>query len=163
MSSEPARQRLDHLIPESAAGRDDVFFFGTLVHPEVLTAVLDRDLRAHETSPATLHAYRCERAALASYPVLVPDPAASVAGRLLHRPSRRDIRRVNHFEDEEYTATRVIVRSVLGRRPAWAFMALGGVAMMRPSGEPWQLDRWAEAHLHSYRLAIRQWMSNAPD
>lgn len=162
MSSEVSRQRLGLLIPEVAAGRDDVFFFGTLMHPEVLSAVLDRDLDAQETSPATLHAYRCERAALACYPVLVPDPAASVAGRLLHRPSRRDIRRINHFEDEEYTARRKTVQSAIGRCPAWVFMAVSGVAMMRPSGEPWHLDRWAEAHLEDYRQAIRRWMADAP-
>lgn len=150
------------LIPESADGREPVFFFGTLLHDVVLEAVLDRRVAAHETRPATLSGFRRERAALASYPVLVEDPAASVAGRILERPSRRCIRRINHFEDDEYRARRLTVISHGTPLDAWVFMPLEHVAMMRPSGEPWDLDSWATAHLDAYRRAIAHWMADAP-
>lgn len=151
------------LIPEAVAGRDDVFFFGTLIHLEVLAAVLDRPVAEHETSEATLHGFRRERAAAASYPVLVAAPGDRVTGRLLHRPSRRDIRRINHFEDDEYSARRLIVEAASGARAAWAFMGLAEVATMRPSGEPWHPGSWAEQHLAGYREAIRHWMRGAPE
>lgn len=151
------------LVPEEAAGRDDLFFFGTLMHLEVLKAVLAREVGPAETGGAVLMGYRRERAAEASYPVLVPDPRGAVEGLLLRRPSRRDIRRVNHFEDDEYEARHLPVTTRGGRRHAWVFMALEHVAMMRPSGEPWELERWAEAHLAGYHAAIRGWMANAPD
>jgi gamma-glutamylcyclotransferase (GGCT)/AIG2-like uncharacterized protein YtfP len=151
------------LIPTHAAGRDAIFFFGTLMHHEVLETVLDRPVTDHETSePAILEGWRRERAAAASYPVLVPDAAARVEGRLLHRPSERCILRINHFEDEEYRASRVTV--TVDRTPlrAWVFLPLDDVAMMRPSGEPWHLDHWVREHLDSYRPAIAHWMADAP-
>ena len=150
------------LIPASAAGRDHVFFFGTLMHEVVLEAVLDRPVEHHETMSARLHGYRRERAASASYPVLVGDPGGVVEGRLLQRPSARDIWRINHFEDDEYGATRLTVRAGGEHHSAWVFIALDHVETMRPSGEPWHLERWAAAHLESYREAIEHWMADAP-
>ncbi len=150
------------LIPDTAAGRDDVFFFGTLMHHEVLETVLDRRVVAHELQGATLSGFRRERAAAASYPVLVADPTARVAGRLLQRPSRRCIRRINHFEDDEYRAGRLTVWSEGTARDAWVFLPLDHVAMMRPSGEPWELESWADRHLAAYRRAIAHWMADAP-
>lgn len=159
----PTTTRYADLIPTHAAGRDSVFFFGTLMHQEVLETVLDRRVAEHETTePAILAGWRRERAAAASYPVLVPDPGAAVEGRLLHRPSERCILRINHFEDDEYRADRVTV--TVGRTPltAWVFLPLDHVAMMQPSGEPWHLDHWAEQHLDAYRHAIAHWMADAP-
>jgi gamma-glutamylcyclotransferase (GGCT)/AIG2-like uncharacterized protein YtfP len=151
------------LIPMHAARRDPVFFFGTLLHHEVLETVLDRSVADHEiTEPAILPGWRRERAAAASYPVLVPDAAARVEGRLLHGPSERCILRINHFEDEEYRASRVTVTADERELSAWVFLPLDHVAMMRPSGEPWHLDRWAHEHLDTYRHAIAHWMADAP-
>jgi hypothetical protein len=150
------------LIPASAAGRDHVFFFGTLMHVVVLETVLDRPVEHHETMPARLCGYRRERAASASYPVLVDDPRGVVEGRLLQRPSVRDIRRINHFEADEYRAVRLDVDAGRHRHQAWVFVALDDVEAMRPSGEPWDLERWAAAHLGAYRRAIEHWMADAP-
>jgi gamma-glutamylcyclotransferase (GGCT)/AIG2-like uncharacterized protein YtfP len=161
-ATSPSRPAYAGLIPETAAGRDAVFFFGTLMHAEVLARVLDRPVAANETAPAALTGFRRERALEASYPVLVDDPAAAVDGRLLHRPSRRDILRINHFEDEEYRAHRVTVIVGADRHPAWVFLALDDVAMMSPSGEPWHLEHWAAVHLDDYRVAIDGWMADAP-
>ena len=150
------------LVPPTAAGRDPIFFFGTLMHDAVLEAVLDRPVAAHETTAAVLRGYRRERAAAASYPVLVEDPMATVEGRLLHRPTYRCILRINHFEDDEYRACRLTVLAAGKPAAAWVFLPLDHVAMMQPSGEPWHLDHWARAHLDGYREAITGWMANAP-
>jgi gamma-glutamylcyclotransferase (GGCT)/AIG2-like uncharacterized protein YtfP len=150
------------LIPRSAAGREPIFFFGTLMHEAVLAAVLDRPVATHELAPAVLRGYRRERAAAASYPVLVEDPRSTVEGRLLHRPTERCILRINHFEDEEYRACRLKVQTADSLVTAWVFLPLDNVAMMRPSGEPWHLDHWAGQHLDAYRDAIDDWMADAP-
>ena len=154
-----------NLIPPHAAGRDSIFFFGTLMHHEVLETVLDRPVAEHETTESVmLEGWRRERAAAASYPVLVPDAGGKVDGRLLHRPSERCILRINHFENDEYRADRVTVAVAAGRirLTAWVFLPLENVAMMQPSGEPWHLDHWAEQHLDAYRHAIAHWMADAP-
>ena len=150
------------LIPPSAAGREPLFFFGTLMHDAVLEAVLDRPVAAHETTAAVLRGYRRERALAASYPVLVADARATVEGRLLHRPTRRCILRINHFEDDEYRACRLTVLAAGNPVAAWVFLPLDRVPMMRPSGEPWHLDHWAGQHLDAYQDAIDGWMADAP-
>lgn len=150
------------LIPATAADRDAVFFFGTLMHDEVLARVLDRLVAGHETAPAQLAGFRRERAASASYPVLVEEPEALVEGRLLHRPSRRDILRINHFEDDEYRAHRLTVVTGDMHTDAWVFLGLDDVAMMQPSGELWHLEHWADRHLDGYMIEIDGWMANAP-
>lgn len=148
------------LIPASAAGRDDVFLYGTLAHEEVLAAVRGRPTAPGELLPAILKGHRRERAAGASYPVLVADPSAEVAGLLLRRPGPDELRRLNRFEAEEYVAARVTV-TVGGRlREAWAYLALD---IMRPSGDLWDLDAWAARHLDDYLQRIDDWLEEAAD
>lgn len=151
------------LIPEAAADRDAIFFFGTLMHEQVLSAVLDRPMLPSAMTAATLAGFRRERAMAASYPVLVADPSSTIEGRLLSRPTLRDIRRINHFDDDEYEARQVIVETSNGVRLAWVFMVLDGVAMMRPSGEPWALEPWVRHHIDGYLEAVQGWMANAPE
>lgn len=159
MADALARAAPGGLIPLAAAGRDDVFVFGTLVHHEVLELVVDRSVAPGELVPAVLAGHRRETAAGASYPVLVADPVGAVDGRLLRRPSLRDIQRLNHYEADEYAAAQLVVTVAARPQPAWVFMALDHLV---PSGEPWDLERWAAAHLEQHRRRLARWMAEAP-
>lgn len=144
-------------IPLSAAWRDDVFFFGTLMHPDVLARVVDRAVPAEDLVPARLQGFRRVRAREASYPLLIETPNACVHGRLLRRPTRRDLLRINHFEDEEYEAR---LMKLAGSGQAWVFL---GLDALRPTDEPWDLDAWARAHMPSYLASVVDyWMASAP-
>ncbi|MEZ5905685.1 MAG: gamma-glutamylcyclotransferase family protein [Geminicoccaceae bacterium] len=159
MLDDPLQPADAGLIPVRAAGRADVFLYGTLAHDEVLAAVLGRPIVPGELAPAVLAGYRREAAIGASYPVLVADATAEVAGRLLRRPSLRELRRINHYEADEYLAEELPV-SVAGlQQPAWVFLAL---AAMVPSGRPWELEQWAAAHLPAFHQRIVVWMRDAP-
>lgn len=147
------------LIPAEAAGRDPIFFFGTLMHRAVLQAVLDRPVREREIETATLAGYRRVQALGAPYPVLVRDARSEVEGSLLIRPSLRDIRRINHFEDEEYHAMLLTICTSGGNQAAWVFLALETLAA---SGIAWDLDSWAELHLESFLGHVEKWMADAP-
>ncbi len=143
------------LIPPAAAGRDDVFLYGTLAHEAVLAAVRGRPAAPGELLPATLGGYRRERVLSTGYPTLVADPAAEVKGLLLRRPDPDELRRLNRFEAEEYAAARVTV-TVEGRtQEAWVYLALDA---MRPSGAPWDLETWAARHLADYLGRIDGWL-----
>lgn len=148
------------LIPASAAGRDDVFLYGTLAHEAVLAAVRGRPVAPGELVPATLTGYRREGALGASYPVLVVDPAAEVAGLLLRRPGADELRRLNHFEAEEYVAARVTVLVEERPRDAWVYLALD---VMQPSGRPWEVEAWAARHLADYLDRIDGWLRDLAD
>lgn len=147
------------LIPAEAAGRADVFLYGTLAHEEVLAAVLDRPVVPGELVPAVLAGYRREAALGVSYPVLVADPAAEVAGRLLRRPNLRELRRINHYEADEYLAEELPVSAGGLQQSAWVFLAL---AAMVPTGRAWELEEWSATHLPDFRQRIAAWMLDAP-
>ena len=145
------------MIPLAAAGREDVFFFGTLTHEAVLARVLDRPLGPGDRVPASLPGYRRVRAKEASYPVLVPAAGLAVEGFLLKRPSARDIGRVNHFEADEYAA-RCLPLAGGGR--AWVFVALDALPS---TDEPWDPVAWSHAHMPAYLAEVVDfWMVDAP-
>jgi hypothetical protein len=156
----PAAVETDALIPLAAAGRDPLFFFGTLMDDEVLSHVVGRPLAADELLPARLDGFRRVTVAGSSYPMLVADPAAGLDGRLLRRASRRDILRINWFESEEYRAERHRVRAGGRDHLAWLFRALDGV--MIATGRPWRLDDWRREHKAGFLERCAGWMADCP-
>ena len=155
-----ARQPLDAaaLIPLSAAGRQPLFFFGTLTDLDVLAYVLERPIDLDDLRPATIAGFRRVRAAGASYPVLVPDPGGRVDGRLLRRATRRDIARINHFESEEYRAELHGVVDAAGEtHAAWLYLGLDHLAA---SDEPWSLETWRRSHKPGFFAACDGWMAD---
>lgn len=141
------------------AGRASLFLFGTLMDADVMARVLARPSAGPVGAPAWLEGYRRERAAGASYPVLLPDPRGTVEGRLLRSCSARDLARIDHFESEEYRAVPHRARTADGiRHTASVYLALE-VAYLAASGEPWDLDAWRQAHKEELLAACDGWMA----
>ena len=158
-----ARPPLDaaELIPLAAAGRQPLFFFGTLTDLDVLAYVLERPIDLDDLAPAALAGYRRVQALGVSYPVLVPDRAGVVEGRLLRRATRRDIARINHFESGEYRAELHAVSTDDGAaQPAWLYLGLGHLAA---AGEPWLLGAWQAMRKPGFFAACDGWMADCPD
>ncbi len=158
-----ARRPLEaaELIPLAAAGRQPLFFYGTLTDLDVLAYVLERPIDLDDLAPARLAGYRRVQALGVGYPVLVPDRAGVVEGRILRRTTRRDIARINHFESGEYRAELHAVATVDGAMPpAWLYMGLGHLAA---TGEPWSLAAWQAAHKPGFFAACDGWMADCPD
>ena len=96
-----------------------------------------------------------------SYPILVADPDGSVAGRVLHRASRDDIIRINHFESEEYRAElHPVVLEDDDIQPAWLYLGLGHLVA---TGEPWSLAAWQATIKQDFFAACDGWMADCPD
>lgn len=158
-----AREPLDAapLIPLAAAGRQPLFFYGTLTDLEILAYVLARPLDLDDLAPAALPHFQRLRARDASYPVLAPAAGQSAPGLLLRRASRRDIVRINHFESGEYRAELRPVRQPCGAlRQAWLYAALDTLA---PAAEPWDLASWQERDKPGFLAACDRWMLDCPD
>jgi hypothetical protein len=159
-----ARRPLDvaELIPRSAAGRQPLFFFGTLMDLDVLAYVLERPIDLDDLAPATLAGFARFRARDASYPVLVPRPGDVVQGRLLRRVTRRDIARINHYESEEYRAELHLVTAgdPASEHRAWLYLGLDHLAA---SDEPWQLADWQRRHKEGFFAACDGWMADCPE
>ncbi len=152
------------MIPLSAAGREPLFFFGTLTDLDVLAYVLGRPVDLDDLEPAALDGHRRVRARDACYPLLVPAPddGAAVTGLLLRRATRRDVARVNHFENGEYRAELRPVRTPRDgvSRPAWLYAALEDLAA---TDEPWGLEAWQAVHKGDFFAACDGWMADFLD
>jgi hypothetical protein len=155
-----ARPALDvaAMIPLSAAGRQPLFFFGTLMDLDVLTYLLERPIDVEDLHPAEFRGFRRMGVAGASYPMLVADEAAAIEGRLLRRATARDIARINHYESEEYRAElRHVVTEQGVETTAWLYL---GLDHMVAAEEPWSLARWQAEHKLAFFAACDGWMSD---
>lgn len=146
------------MIPAAAAGRQALFFFGTLMDLDVLTYVLERPVDLDDLRPAVLTAFRRVAIAGASYPTLRPQSGARVQGCLLRRASRRDIARINHFESGEYRAELHTVATDDGaEHSAWLYLGLDHLAC---TDEAWSLEEWQQRHKPGFFSACDGWMDD---
>ncbi len=147
-------------VPPEDAGGTPLFFFGTLMDREILAHLLARPVRPEELRPAVLAGFRRVAARNASYPVLLPDPAGRVEG-VLFRAGPGDLRRINHYECDEYRAERHEIRTADGETmAAWIF--LGRETVMQAGEEPWDLDAWIARHKPGFFARIDEWMEDLP-
>ena len=145
-------------IPVAAAGRQPLFFFGTLMDLDVLAYLLERPVDLDDLRPASIRGFRRVRAMAASYPVLVPHADGIVAGRLLRRATARDIARINHYESGEYLAElRHVVTFDGSEVAAWLYL---GLDHLQASGEPWSLAEWQVRDKAGFFAACDGWMAD---
>lgn len=132
-----------------------LFFFGTLMDADVLGLVIGRAVAPGELEPARLHGFRRVRARRASYPVLVPDPGASVEGVLWRAGTALERARLDAYEGPGYALAPVEVETAAGERVrALVYRAVPGA--LEPSEEPWDLARWQARYKAAYlRLGER--------
>ncbi len=146
------------MIPAAAAGRQPLFFFGTLMDLDVLTYLLQRPVDVDDLQPAAISGFRRRRACGASYPMLVAHPNGVVGGRLLRRASARDIARINHYESGEYGAELRRVETSCGRHvAAWLYLGLDHLAA---TSDAWSLAVWQREHKASFFAACDRWMAD---
>jgi gamma-glutamylcyclotransferase (GGCT)/AIG2-like uncharacterized protein YtfP len=149
------------MIPAEAAGRQALFFYGTLADPDVLARVLGRAPSADKIVPGLLEGFCRLEARSASYPLLVPSSGATVSGLLLRFPSRRDIARLNHFESGEYQAERRTVRLDEGSDcEAWLYVGLPHLVL---GEESWDLATWQQQHKAAFLAQCDAWMADCPE
>jgi len=98
---------------------EKLFSYGTLQNPATQRKLLGRELG--EGSPDTLRGYRLAQltGVHAVYPIVQPEPGATVAG-LLFEVDPEELARLDTYEGEAYQ--RLSVRLVSGRR-AWVYCA----------------------------------------
>ena len=146
------------MIPLTAAGRQPLFFFGTLMDLDVLAYLLERPVDLDDLQPAAISGFRRVCAAGASYPVLVPWPDGVVEGRLFSRARTRDIARINHYESEEYLAElRLVTNAAEEQVAAWLYLGLDGLAA---GDTDWSLGEWQRTAKAGFLRACDDWMAD---
>lgn len=118
-----------------------LFFYGTLVDPDVLGLVIGRPVADSVLELATLPGWRRVRVRGASYPMLLPAPGERVEGRLWRHASAADLARLDAYEGEGYRRVICEVERGAGERLA-AQVYLPRPGALEPTEEPWDLDAW---------------------
>lgn len=123
----------------------DFFFYGTLMDPDVLAAVVGRRILPARTQPATLAGFRRVGLKGTPYPVIVPGAAAdTVAGVVVAGLTAADVRNLKRFEGAAYGIETVSV-SLGGGATANArvFVPTKGVAA---TDTEWDFETWRRRH-----------------
>jgi len=131
----------------------DLFVYGTLMTPAVMRAVVGRVPRSE---PAELPGFRRYRLRGRVYPAVVPEPGATVAGRLYRDLTPAEIARLDRYEDTFYRREPVMVRNAQGRKQrAWCYV-LPAQARQRLSARPWHRDAFERTALRGYLRGLRR-------
>ncbi|MBK8175725.1 MAG: gamma-glutamylcyclotransferase [Rhodospirillales bacterium] len=129
-----------------------LFFYGTLIDPEILQAVLRRRVDRSCRCRAVLAGYRRVFRRGAVYPVLVPADGARVEGVLVHRLSARDVARLSAYEGKDYRLAPISVNLGAGRSvSAQAFLPVEGC---EPTSIEWRPAYWRRRYRRQYVLRV---------
>jgi hypothetical protein len=131
------------------------FFYGTLIDPEVLEAVLRRPVGRMQRRTAVVEGYRCVYRRGACYPVLVPDATAQAAGIFVSALTTRDVAFLKLYEGPDYDIREVPVR-LSGCR---ARLVRANVFVPGPeceaSSEAWTLEDWRRRFRQAFIRRVR--------
>ncbi len=119
-----------------------LFFFGSLMDPDVLEIVIGRSINPTQLMSGTLKGYRCEREIKESYPVLVPHPAGEANILIAHDLTQADIDRILFYETGEYDLIPFTVHDGTSQLQALGFTTGEGI---NTSGDTWSLNIWQKA------------------
>jgi hypothetical protein len=124
------------------------FFYGTLIEPEILHAVLRRPVAPAHRRNAVLRGYRRVFRQGASYPVVVADPASDVEGIVVSPLTTPDVALLTAYEGPEYEIRELTVKlSGDGFVGAKVFMPR---AACEASRTPWTLEEWRRRYQSTF-------------
>jgi len=129
-----------------------VFVYGTLLFPEMASAVAGRPLPFRE---AVLPGFARRGLARRPYPGLLAAPGEETPGRLLETLDAAALARLDRYEGALYERVRVRVRAADAPAPeeAWTFL-LREAHRDLALATPWDPEAFAAAHLARYLEAL---------
>ena len=143
-----------------------LFFYGTLLDPDVQSLVLGRVLAPIDFPSAELRHFRRVYIAGRRYPMVLPHRGGTVAGAVAERLGREDLERLCRYEGDDYRLERHTVFVVAGGEgsppgpvSAWLFR---GRPATRPSTRDWQLAPWQARYKAGYLRDLRDWLAKIP-
>ena len=129
------------------------FFYGTLLDEDVRAAVLGPGALARAVEPAVLPGYRRVQIRKRTYPVVVPDPHAEVAGLLMRGLNRAEFALLTAYETNEYRIHAADVVTASGKRVAANVFVASARAL--PSPLPWQIADWQRRYKRGFLRRLR--------
>lgn len=125
----------------------NLFFFGTLMDPEVRALVMGRDVHPEQVEPAIAQGFRRVFIAGRHYPMLLAHASGWVEGTLVTGVDAVSLHRLQVYEGWEYTLQPIQVQASGRKVMAHVFMSRPKVA---PDRRPWRLDQWQRRHKRTF-------------
>lgn len=120
-----------------------LFFYGTLCDPDILAAVLRRQLAPGSVLGATAPGYAAVYFPGQFYPGLVARRGAVAPGRLLLHATELDRAALDAFEGDDYLRGPLLVDGPSGTIAAEAYLP---AVCIPGSAADWTLERWTQVH-----------------
>jgi gamma-glutamylcyclotransferase (GGCT)/AIG2-like uncharacterized protein YtfP len=126
---------------------DKIFCYGTLQSPEILRAVIGREITPHK---ALLEEYASFRIVGENYPGLVPAPGHKTDGVVYQGLTRREMMLLDRYEGLFYKREIVEVMNNDGAvSRAWSYV-LKTAYRHCVTGESWSFDEFESENFSSY-------------
>lgn len=133
----------------------DFFFYGTLCHPPLLSAVLGREA---VLSPARLLDHASHWVEGGAFPMITAAPGAAAEGVLATGISEEEAARLDYYEGGfAYSVREVLLETDKGASAVTARVYFPDVSRLRPGGA-WDLARWREELGEAAVLAAHHFM-----
>ncbi len=125
-----------------------LFFFGTLMDPEVRAIVMGHDVDPDNVEPAVVQGFRRVFVAGRHYPMLLAHASGWVDGTLVSGLDVARVHRLQVYEGWEYSLQPIQVQTTSGRKVmAHVFMCPPHIA---PDRRDWRLDEWQRRHKRTF-------------
>lgn len=124
-----------------------LFFYGTLMDPDVSAVVLGHRLAGDQFAPAFVKGFRRVVVAGRTYPMLLVHSLGTVNGVLVHDLDAAAVQRLMIFEGAEYHLLPLGVHTGDGVRRAGVFL---GDHRVRPGNQEWNLAAWQRRHKRTF-------------
>lgn len=135
----------------------NLFFFGTLMDPEVREIVCGKPLDSVE--PAIAQGFRRVFVAGRHYPMLLAHSSGWVEGTLVTGLDATTVHRLQVYEGWEYTLQPIKVRAQSGQSVmAHVFLCPPGI---KPDKREWRFQEWELRHKRAFLPRARQLMEVA--
>lgn len=133
-----------------------LFFYGTLMDPDICRLVLGEQAQRMRSCPAALPGYRRVRGRKGNFPVLVRRTGGRVHGQLVEGLDATALASIAHFEGREYEPESRLVIDQTGRRQAaWLFLPnTRAMATVRN----WSLVHWQQRSKPRLVPQLRRWL-----
>lgn len=99
-----------------------VFVYGTLMFPNVISAVLGREVTAKELTNATLQNHRRIAVQNEAYPTAIAAMGYRIAGKLLQGVTETEMRLLDAYEGETYARVAVSVVTDTGDHDVFTYL-----------------------------------------
>ena len=125
-----------------------LFFYGTLMCPEVYEAITGKPLEAES---ATLSHFKIYSLQNRVYPGIIPSQDSEVKG-LVTIADQETLDRLDYFEGEEYTRTLVeVIDTKKQLMKAWTYiLKVSHYSLAQEEG--WDYEKFVKVHLENYLL-----------